>query len=104
MDKTKKIRQRQPNENPKDYMLSTYTGLELVFDVNAATSIYRMAPFVKYLCAWKTDVNVEEIAAIQGRTNWRHPNLVSFLFFDEQLEQNKKTLRIFYEYLALDAK
>jgi hypothetical protein len=63
-------------------MLSTYQGLELVFELNSCTSIYRLDPFCKYLCAWRTETSQDEVAAIQQRTTWRHPNLVSFLFYD----------------------
>ena len=42
-------------------MLATHTGIELVFELNAATAIYRLDPFVKYLCAWRTDVAQEEL-------------------------------------------
>lgn len=82
-------------------MLSTYRGVELVFEVNAATAIYRMDPFVKYLCAWRTEVSQEEVGAIKLRTQWKHPNLLSFLFFDHT---SPRQIRIFYEYLSLDVK
>jgi hypothetical protein len=45
-------------------MLSTYTSIELVFEINAATAIYRLDPFVKYVCAWRTEVAPEEQVAI----------------------------------------
>lgn len=67
-------------------MLSTYTSLELVFEINAATSIFRIDPFTKYLCAWLTEASADEMPAIKSRTLWRHPNIVSFIFFDEPLQ------------------
>lgn len=95
------LRPREPKENPKDYMLATYKCVELVFEVNAATAIYRLDPFVKYLCAWRTEVSQDELGAIKTRTQWKHPNLVSFLFFDQT---SARGIRIFYEYLSLDVK
>ncbi|CAD8166802.1 unnamed protein product [Paramecium octaurelia] len=97
-------RPRQPNENPKDYMITAYTSINHVIDISPTSSIYRLDPFAKYLCCWTNTVGSEEVSAIQERTKWKHPNLVSFLFFEEQSDKfsQSKQLKIFYEYLPLD--
>lgn len=86
-------------------MLSTYISLEHVMDVNEKTSLYRLDPFSKYLCQWKTEVCQDEFYAINERIQWRHPNLVSFLFYDEVPESfHIKNLKLYYEYMPLDIK
>ncbi|CAD8170764.1 unnamed protein product [Paramecium pentaurelia] len=99
-------RPRQPNENPKDYMITAYTSINHVIDISPTSSIYRLDPFAKYLCCWINTVGPEEVSAIQERTKWKHPNLVSFLFFEEQSDKfsQSRQLKIFYEYLPLDIK
>ena len=84
-------------------MLSSYIKLEHVFDINSSTALYRCDPFVKYLCAWTTDVCTEELNAIKERTTWKLPNISSFLFYEEMPERFK-VIKIFYEYLPLDVK
>lgn len=84
-------------------MLSSYIMKEHVLDINSSTSIYRLDPFVKYLCAWTTDVCTEELNAIKERITWKQPNLVSFLFYEEEPERFKM-IKIFYEFMPLDLK
>ncbi|KAM3134685.1 hypothetical protein pb186bvf_013160 [Paramecium bursaria] len=95
-------RQRLPNENPKDYMISSYTQLIHVLDLTSTTSIYRLDPFAKYLCCWANQVCPEEIQAIAERTKWKQPNLISFLFYEDVSSPIGRCLKIFYEYLPLD--
>ncbi|CAD8092242.1 unnamed protein product [Paramecium sonneborni] len=99
-------RQRLPNENPKDYMLSAYTSLIHVIDITSTSAIYRVDPFAKYLCCWTNIISQAEIGAIQERTKWRHPNLICFLFFQDVSDKyaQSKEFKIYYEYLPLDVK
>ncbi|CAD8069283.1 unnamed protein product [Paramecium primaurelia] len=99
-------RQRLPNENPKDYMLSAYTSLIHVIDITSTSSIYRLDPFAKYLCCWTNIINQAEISAILERTKWKHPNLICFLFYQDCSDKfaQTKEFRIYYEYLPLDVK
>ncbi|CAK76824.1 unnamed protein product (macronuclear) [Paramecium tetraurelia] len=99
-------RQRLPNENPKDYMLSAYTSLIHVIDITSTSAIYRVDPFAKYLCCWTNIISQAEISAIQERTKWKHPNLVCFLFYQDASDKYAQTreFRIYYEYLPLDVK
>ncbi|CAD8070535.1 unnamed protein product [Paramecium primaurelia] len=101
-------RQRLPNENPKDYMLSAYTSLIHVIDLTSTSAIYRVDPFAKYLCCWTNIINQAEISAILERTKWRHPNLISFLFYQDMSDKysqiKTREFKIYYEYLPLDVK
>lgn len=87
-------------------MLSAYTSLNHVIDISSTSAIYRLDPFAKYLCCWTNQVGPEEVGAIQERTKWKHPNLVSFLFFEDVSDKfsQGKQLKIYYEYLPLDIK